>query len=688
MHRLLKGVESLMQKVTNNARHIFDEKVLAKKLLKLEFAEWLLLLMIISHSIVFSYFHILKHYSFRTGAWDLGILTQSIASASKGKLFINNVELYYSSTGSYFGVHFSPILFTLIPIFSLAPSVEIILIAQSAILALGGLPAYLLGMHCLKDRRASLAFSAAYLLNPSLQGFSWYDLTPESFFPLFILSATYFLKKRRTPHFLFFTLLSLMTLEQAAYFVVFYLFYVLWELKGEVKKVLSPKKSLLSFLPLITFLLIILWIAFSSNVKTAINPNPPEELLAIGNYRILDVSSIMEVPVKALANLDLSLKAINYDLPSKVLYVTLTYAPSCFLAFLSPIALLPSFFWILLSLLSNWPPYYQLGFHYAAFTLPFIFTATLEGVQILFNGTDEAMSRKLFLKASMLVLVVAVILSIFASPFSPLHKPGDFRYFRDYGVTYPSSLNNKVMEIVKIIPKDAFLLTTSTIFAHFSANPNAYVLPTQNFPSETLFKATLKYLKSIRYEYILLSYYWDKTESDLIYDNFIRNTGIYGLFLEAPGLELYKLGYNGTSTKVAIKFSYNELSLGEDSIKVGDASSDSGTVIKIKASSRENRVVWYGPYVTLTPGNYTANFKIKVDDLPDGKIVKLDVWSDRLKWKIAECDVYGKNFSKPFTWQVFSISFTIKERTTVEFRGIEAARNIIICLDYIEVFKS
>jgi len=74
--------------------------------------------MVVAYAAVFSYVTIMLHYSFRTFAWDLGIFTQSMTSATKGQLFINNVELYYTPTGSYFGVHFAPILGTIIPIFS------------------------------------------------------------------------------------------------------------------------------------------------------------------------------------------------------------------------------------------------------------------------------------------------------------------------------------------------------------------------------------------------------------------------------------------------------------------------------------------------------------------------------------------------------------------------------------------
>jgi uncharacterized membrane protein len=667
------------------------EKVLARKLCKLEVAEWFLFSMILVYSLVFSYYTILKYYSFRSGAWDLGILVQSVASAARGRFFTNNVELYYSPTGSYFGVHFSPILLILIPFFYLVPTVETILVIQSLILALGSVPTYLIGKHCLKDHLSALVLSATYLLNPSLQGINWYDFHPQTFFPVFILSATYFLKKRKPLYFLFFTVLTLLTVEQASYFMVLYTLYVMWELRADVKKLFSSKKSLLSFLPFITLVIIIVWAVFSSNVKNAINPNPPEELLAVGNYRMLGVRSVMEIPVKVLTNPDLLLKAINFDLPNKILYIVLNFAPTCFLAFLSPMALLPSLLWFFLSILSNWPPYYQFGFQYLAFTLPFILIATIKGVQNLaeaFNADGGTVKRFLF-RICLLMLAVSLIISIFASPLSPIHKVGDFRYFRDYGISYPSNLDATVSKVLRSLPEDARILTTSIVFSHITTNINAYVIPPKNSPSERLYTGHLNYLRSIDFDYIFISYfYWDKNQAEDLYNNFIVGSNNFGLFIEGPGLELYKRGYKGPSTKLAIRFSYKELSI-SDSIVVDDFSSESGKVIMFSASSVTGRSAWFGPYINLREGNYKAIFKIKVDALPsDGKIIKLDVWSNKMQKRIAYLDVFGKDLHKSLTWHTFTLNFNLTTRISdVEFRGVETSSNVTVWLDYIEVYK-
>ncbi len=662
-----------------------NEKVLSKKLWKLEVAEYLVLLMLVVYVAVFSHFTIMRHYSFRSNAWDLGILVQSVASTTRGELFTNNVELYFSPTGSYFGVHFCPILFTLVPFFSLTPQVETMFVMQSLILALGSVPTYLIAKNCLNSRVAALFISASYLLNPSMQGVNWYDFTPQVFFPLFVLTTTYFLKKRKLLMFLFFTVLTLMTLEQAAYFFSVYLIYVAWELRADIKNILSPKRTVFSFLPLIALAAVIIWLIIVSNVKYALNPNPPEELLAIGNYELLEINSIAELPAKALTNPDLFFKAIRFDFPNKLLYVLLNFAPSGFVSFLAPVALLPSFLWLFLSVTSNWPPYYQVGFQYLAFTVPFIVIATIEGVQNLRNLVDAQRVNKFLFRLPLLLLMLGLIFSVIASPLSPIHKPRDFTYFRDYGVSTPSSLDNQLTKTLKIIPDDASVLTTATIFPHLAINLNTYVIPPFDAPSPSLFRGHLRYLKSISYDYVVFAYYWDLLESDTIYNDFIENTTIYGLFVNGPGFELYKNGYTGETTKLAIKFSQKQL-LTIDAVIVDDASSDSGKVIKLE-SQKEDSIVWFGPYITLAPGNYTANFRIKTDQTAVDELLTLDVWSKSLPTSsIASYTVHGEDFRKSLTWQTFSVPFSLPQRTAnVEFRGFDATRNVTAWLDYVEV---
>ena len=71
---------------------------------------------IIIYTLTFSWFTISKHNSFTTYAWDLGIFDQGFwTTANLDRFFYNTCELHLNPSGGFFGIHFSPILFTLVP---------------------------------------------------------------------------------------------------------------------------------------------------------------------------------------------------------------------------------------------------------------------------------------------------------------------------------------------------------------------------------------------------------------------------------------------------------------------------------------------------------------------------------------------------------------------------------------------
>ena len=159
----------------------------------------------------------MKHDGFATFAWDLGIFDQAFhTTLYSGKLFYYTAELYLSPSGCYFAVHFSPILFVLLPFYAIQPSATTLLVLQSFILALGALPLYLLASDLLRSKKAGFVIGVAYLLYPALQGANWFDFHQQAFIPLLIFSSCYFLAKKSWKLYFTSILLALMVEEHVA----------------------------------------------------------------------------------------------------------------------------------------------------------------------------------------------------------------------------------------------------------------------------------------------------------------------------------------------------------------------------------------------------------------------------------------------------------------------------------------
>lgn len=169
-------MKEIFKEPTENISLIFSRKVLG-----ITISEMILFFMVTSYSISFSYVTILKHYAFRTYAWDLGIYNQAFSSTLSGRLFEYNVEYYFTPTKSFFGMHFSPLMFLILSIYSILPRIETLLIIQTVAISLSAVPIYLIALKSLKNQILSLTFAFVYLVNPVTQGMNWYDFHMEVF---------------------------------------------------------------------------------------------------------------------------------------------------------------------------------------------------------------------------------------------------------------------------------------------------------------------------------------------------------------------------------------------------------------------------------------------------------------------------------------------------------------------------
>jgi uncharacterized membrane protein len=119
-----------------------------------------------------------------------------------------------------FGDHTSFILLLLVPIYWVYPHVAALLVIQSAALALGALPVYLLARRLLHDNIASTLLAAAFLLNPALQGGNIEQFHPECFLVPLVGFAIYAAVTSKRKLLIVTVVLCLLVKEDAALLVV------------------------------------------------------------------------------------------------------------------------------------------------------------------------------------------------------------------------------------------------------------------------------------------------------------------------------------------------------------------------------------------------------------------------------------------------------------------------------------
>jgi uncharacterized membrane protein len=349
--------------------------------------KYLIYLLIAIYTIIFSYMTILKNNAFLSTAWDLGIFEQILWSTiNSGKLFWYTVELPTNPRGCFFGIHFSPILFLVLPIYAAFQAPETLLVLQSFILALGTLPLYWIARDEI-NRKVALILAGVYLLYPPLQGMNMFDFHVEAFLPAFFLFAFYYFKKEKWTRYLLFVILALMVIEFVPLIVIFLGLYGLWVSRKELSKILNlgirktfiNKKILIS---IITIILAICWFIVARKVILYFNPsgqpNPNWQRFGDPLRDPLGVASTI------LSNPLYTVEVVFTPPSEKFMYIIGLFAPVAFLSFLDLPSLIIGAPWFVASFLSNYPVYYQaVGYQYVAFVIPFIFISAVYGTKRL-----------------------------------------------------------------------------------------------------------------------------------------------------------------------------------------------------------------------------------------------------------------------------------------------------------------
>ncbi|MEM3587748.1 MAG: DUF2079 domain-containing protein, partial [Candidatus Jordarchaeaceae archaeon] len=375
----------------------------------------LLLIVVAVYVVVFSYFTIMKYFSFDALGTDLGIFEQAFWSAINfGLPFCDTVEI-----GSHFGVHFDPMLYLLLPLYAVYQSPFTLLVLQSTFLGLGAIPMYLLARDEFKSGKVGLVFAILYLLYPSVQWVNWYDFHVDCLMPVLLLSMFYLFKKEKYVYSFLFFIMALMCKENVFLVTVPFGLYGIWmnryilrELvsQRDLKGVLLNKGLLFSFIIIIVssfwfplsmkvisifkpvgFLFLSLWgplgSSFTDVIRTVITSPVYAFQLAftlhpLNLYYMYLLSRSSAPEILIVANfLAMPYQKVNYLL---TLFGTLGFMPLA-----DPASLLIAAPWILLCLLSFAPALYSIMTQHTALIIPFLFISTIYRVKRLSKLIEE-----------------------------------------------------------------------------------------------------------------------------------------------------------------------------------------------------------------------------------------------------------------------------------------------------------
>ncbi|GAA0623333.1 DUF2079 domain-containing protein [Kribbella sandramycini] len=383
----------------------------------------------------YTWFALVRHWSYRSGGYDLGIFDQAVRSYSEGRLPVSTIR---DPNLILLGDHFHPILVVLAPLYRMFPMAETLLVAQALLFALSIFPITRLACTTV-GRTIGLVVGASYGLSWGLLNAISFDFHEIAFaVPLLAFALTEFLSGRSGRAVAFAAPLVLVKEDLGLTVAVLGVLIALRPGSRRLGMITAAGGAIASLLSVFVIIP-----AFS----------------AYGNYRYLGKGGL-KAPEAALSGDLLS--------AGKLHLVLLLLLPTLFLAVRSPLValLLPTLGW---RLGSTYILYWIPTFHYDAVLMPILFCALIHSLVLLrpyLVGRRRRWARPTI--GAALATTCLVLFSQAAAADGPGHR---------------SEFTAAADRMVALVPDGATISTTDTIAPHLSSRTDVYLLRV-NQPTE------------------------------------------------------------------------------------------------------------------------------------------------------------------------------------------------------------
>jgi uncharacterized membrane protein len=436
--------------------------------------------------LTFTWLAFLRHWSFDSSGFDLGIYDQVVWNTLHGRPF------FYTTTGQpllHLSNHVSLILLLVAPFYLIHSGPETLLFLQTAAIGLGGLPLFWLAREKLESDFAALSLLLAYLLFPTLQIVNLWDFHPPVLAVGFFMAAFYCLVKQKWGWFMGWAFLAMLCKEQLPLQVAFL---------GAAAIVMHHnwRVGLTTIIVALSYFFVLLYWVIPGNSVTG-------DHLFIGFYAELG-DTPTEIVLTALTRPDLVLKILWQ--PTRLEYLFNVLTPFAYLPLVGlPILLIaaPSFAINLLS--ANTAMHDASGAQYGADVAPWLAWATLYGLVYLRWSAARILSNCQWSIVNYQWSIInpqgalgsyQLLITNFLATFL-LSTTFIWQLFYGYS---PLALNPPRWEItahdrlaqrfIAQIPPDATVAAQGKLYPHLSNRLIAYQLPDVNQVEYVFFDAT------------------------------------------------------------------------------------------------------------------------------------------------------------------------------------------------------
>lgn len=387
-------------------------------------------------------FGIIRHRIFLSSGNDLGTFDQMFYSMEKTLKPLNTITGV--QINQFTNIHFSPILYLLLPGYLIFKSPEYLIYIQSLFTGLAAIPLFKLCRLKNLSVNTGLLISLAFLLQPGILGGQFKDFHENALLPFFLFCFIYFFEKHNLKITLLFLLLTLTVKEDAVIYPICFGLYALFQKKYPLKHiVLVIGSSILYFVIVSNFILDTGTFAYRySNII----------LDQTGGSFLEIIKVLFTNPLYLLTQCFTSEKLLFMGW----IFLPLALIPLSGLIHLSEIFLfLPMVF---INLLPTFYGQYSINFQYNFGTIALFVWISIRR----FSSIQKPQIR------NCLVVLMFFSALIFSASFHG-SKTTYFSTYRDNLSQY-----QKMEQALKQIPQDAVVTASNHIYPHLSARDEIY----------------------------------------------------------------------------------------------------------------------------------------------------------------------------------------------------------------------
>jgi uncharacterized membrane protein len=412
-----------------------------------------LAILVIAYAVFFAAYSLQKHAAFQTAGFDLGNYEQTLWNTLHGHPFAMTTR---QGVSLRLALHFEPILLLIVPIYALFTSPRTLLVLQTAVVASGAVPIFLLARGRWRSDLAGIVFVAVYLLFPALQGAVAFDFHAVTLVAPLMSFALWFAAAGRYGWTLAMSVLAMACKEEIALMVLMMGLY-LWLKHREPRWGATLVAAGALWFAAVNF-----WLVPALS--------PAGENLLLGRYSRWGDSMIQVIGNLVLRPLDALRFMLSGD---RLRYWVRAMIPVAFTALLDPLTLLMALPTMAINTLSSYPPNYQLDrFHYSAVIVPFIVTAAINGLDRA-RAFAESRLKRVHPGFLRLVLLVTVLFAAAAYQAQFGHTPAG-RYFCWPIVT---ERHRRAEAMLSQIPAQAAVAAQNNLAPHLSRRRWLFTLP-------------------------------------------------------------------------------------------------------------------------------------------------------------------------------------------------------------------